>query len=812
MSFSFGVPEHTPRSTPSRNRRSLVVNADSPHDSGVDGLSNNESSPSRVPDKKEEEPQEGPDDSSSASFEDFLVEDLEKGNPVTENPFSTERGRILFEAIDQLQSFECSKKLEIPQLIVVGGQSSGKSSLLQRLTGIPFPVGTGTCTRFPTRITSKRTPPKSKDSFRISIEPAEVTVHGLERAPDTISSYACTGEIFTAEVFAKAVKEVSSKYIGIRHGKNEDSNNFAAEVLKVELSGPNRPYFSILDLPGLFNSTYSVKTADGEKVEEMIVKYMQKPENTVICVVDASVDFIHQPILEVAQNHINDRERILGVFTKCDKLENNLEEAQEAADIAVGFDLKFGLKLTEDDPRLMSDGWFVVRNRNDKDKGKDHFELEASEKDLLSTFPWDRVPEPRRGCAALKTHLGTILDSKITSSFPAIQEHVERNLQAKLSEEAMLGEPRGNHHARLNYATNIAKNYDELAIMALDRPGRLPTPVMELRQEVSRLNREFDSFMRARGAEWEFQDYDISPAEKMKEIADIDRGVVSETSTPPRREIPDFDPAFNHCIRTGNSDKLLEVIKQKLKGVQTNQLPGIINPDIFPIMYKLQVSKWVTISNIHLQRVSNAVLKCIDAILESVCPSKGGTARLHAGLKEMLKKCFDSAGKTAKQAFRIPQRQETECETLGTTDDKFVEDIVGWRKMRFQEACLPFLKPGLSNIEALSLCFDCAHPTLEKNMVNEVHDVLKVYYKISLEAFIRSIIGTIEAYVSSDEGPVKGLQSARMLELSEEHLNRIAGEDQSTYNKRLTLATDIEELKEALAIVERARQETEGLM
>lgn len=51
-----------------------------------------------------------------------------------------------------------------------------------------------------------------------------------------------------------------------------------------------------------------------------------------------------------------------------------------------------------------------------------------------------------------------------------------------------------------------------------------------------------------------------------------------------------------------------------------------------------------------------------------------------------------------------------------------------------------------------------------------------------------------------------------MLELSEEHLNRIAGEDQSTYNKRLTLATDIEEFKEALAIVERARQETEGLV
>lgn len=52
----------------------------------------------------------------------------------------------------------------------MGDQSAGKSSLLQSLTDIPFPVADGLCTRFPTRIVSRRTPNQS-DVTKISIEP-----------------------------------------------------------------------------------------------------------------------------------------------------------------------------------------------------------------------------------------------------------------------------------------------------------------------------------------------------------------------------------------------------------------------------------------------------------------------------------------------------------------------------------------------------------------------------------------------------------------------------------------------------------------
>lgn len=54
--------------------------------------------------------------------------------------------------------------------MIVGKQSVGKSSLLEALTEIPFPVGGGSCTRFATRIISRRTPPGTPDMVAVSIE------------------------------------------------------------------------------------------------------------------------------------------------------------------------------------------------------------------------------------------------------------------------------------------------------------------------------------------------------------------------------------------------------------------------------------------------------------------------------------------------------------------------------------------------------------------------------------------------------------------------------------------------------------------
>ena len=70
--------------------------------------------------------------------------------------------------------------------------------------------------------------------------------------------------------------------MGISPGTGRGAKNFASEVFKIELSGPNRSYFSILDLPGTFNNALNVNKQDPFQVEAMNVEYMKNPDNIVM--------------------------------------------------------------------------------------------------------------------------------------------------------------------------------------------------------------------------------------------------------------------------------------------------------------------------------------------------------------------------------------------------------------------------------------------------------------------------------------------------------------------------------------------------
>ncbi|KAH8727287.1 P-loop containing nucleoside triphosphate hydrolase protein [Phaeosphaeriaceae sp. PMI808] len=69
----------------------------------------------------------------------------------------------LLRKIDQLREKSVGQHVPLPQLVVVGDQSTGKSSLLESLTGIPFPRNLELCTRYATQITSRRDPESRVD-------------------------------------------------------------------------------------------------------------------------------------------------------------------------------------------------------------------------------------------------------------------------------------------------------------------------------------------------------------------------------------------------------------------------------------------------------------------------------------------------------------------------------------------------------------------------------------------------------------------------------------------------------------------------
>ncbi|CAO2832549.1 unnamed protein product [Amaranthus hypochondriacus] len=61
-----------------------------------------------------------------------------------------DRIRPLLDAVDKLRNLKVMKEgIQLPTIVVVGDQSSGKSSVLESLAGISLPRGQGICTRVP---------------------------------------------------------------------------------------------------------------------------------------------------------------------------------------------------------------------------------------------------------------------------------------------------------------------------------------------------------------------------------------------------------------------------------------------------------------------------------------------------------------------------------------------------------------------------------------------------------------------------------------------------------------------------------------
>ncbi|KAI9127139.1 hypothetical protein K1719_001698 [Acacia pycnantha] len=64
--------------------------------------------------------------------------------------FYNEKIRPIFDAVENLRRLNITKEgIQIPSIVVLGDQSSGKSSVMESLAGISLPRGQGICTRVP---------------------------------------------------------------------------------------------------------------------------------------------------------------------------------------------------------------------------------------------------------------------------------------------------------------------------------------------------------------------------------------------------------------------------------------------------------------------------------------------------------------------------------------------------------------------------------------------------------------------------------------------------------------------------------------
>ncbi|KAK8054689.1 hypothetical protein PG994_009756 [Apiospora phragmitis] len=724
---------------------------------------------------------------------------------ILKDPFASKSSQILFDAIDQLQSCDASQVIDIPQLVIVGGQSAGKSSLLQSLTSIPFPVSHGLCTRFATRIISRRTPPKSRDEVVITIVKPDFELdHIFNYANDSpYDKYVYRAETLDSQTFAELMEEVTEKYMGIKSGIQPSAKNFATEVLKIELSGPQRAHFSILDIPGHVSNAFRIHKWEMEGIESMIVEYMKKPWNIVICVSDASNDLENQPIFKLAEEHVEST-RLIPVFTKCDKAAT----PEDVVGIATGENQHF---------RAMKHGWFVVRNHIG-DEGAS-FDLDDAETTLFGSAPWSRVQSRRRGSRKLRDYLGGLLCAKIREEFPQMQEQVKFLLDEQMELKDVLGEPRADHRAQLQYLMKIVEGYDAKVRQALKSPWDLPEKQMQLRSIVSIRNKEFDKDMMNQGHTYEFEQPRLTYRQDPPATDQMELPPTHEGSPQPKAKRNGSHKKSTQKSPMDNSPQpsaeLRAEIQKQIHSFQSSQLPGLLNPDIFPVLYRKQTKKWRSIARDHLLRVSRDIAMAADSLLAEHLEAYDNLQPVIEDMGyKVEKKALDELDKYCSQEDNFP---------FFTTNPEFTWRLEENRLIRFKNYTFEHLQEvwdkvtkqpnnGVLFDASLNVMYARIHPSAALHTEDEAHDILKAYYELSVRSFIEYVNKRIvEDMLLSEQGPLLGLSTKYLLSLSEAEIEEIAREDETKQVQREQCLARIARLTKANKLAENALRETRPL-
>ncbi len=358
-----------------------------------------------------------------------------------------EEPRQLLNAIDSLRSLGVDSYVELPQIIVVGDQSSGKSSVLEAISRFKFPSRDGLCTRFATELVLS--------TSLVQKVRASIIRSGPDRGKD--DAHTPTDSIdapdFSADGLA-AIFEKLTKPMGL--GLN--GTDFTEDVLRVEIQGPDLPQLTLIDLPGFYQSGTEEQSTEGRKVVDRIAdKYMGMKRSIMLAVISARSGIANQSVLRKTKEYDPLSQRTLGIITKPDSLEPN--------SYAEGRYLQ--LAKNEESSNKLVLGWHVLRNRSEAEAEASSEERDRTEAEFLNSSAWKTTSPVNRGVAELRGRLSTVLFNHIKQSLPDVISGIEENIRKRRQRLVELGEARSTPAQHRAYLSTIAKRFESLSRNAI---------------------------------------------------------------------------------------------------------------------------------------------------------------------------------------------------------------------------------------------------------------------------------------------------------------------------------------------------------
>uniref|UniRef100_A0A8D3CNT6 Interferon-induced GTP-binding protein Mx n=1 Tax=Scophthalmus maximus TaxID=52904 RepID=A0A8D3CNT6_SCOMX len=287
---------------------------------------------------------------------------------------------------DAFSSIGQSCNLDLPQIAVVGGQSAGKSSVLENFVGRDFlPRGSGIVTRRPL----------------------------ILQLVNSVAEYAeflhCKGRKFVD--FDEVRMEIEAETERLT-GSNK---GISPIPINLRVYSPNVLNLTLIDLPGMTKVAVGDQPQDIEhQIRDMLLQFITKESCLILAVTPANTDLANSDALKIAKEVDPQGLRTIGVITKLDLM----DEGTDARDIL------------ENKLLPLRRGYIGVVNRSQKDIDgkKDIRAALAAERKFFLSHPAYRHIAERMGTQHLQKTLNQQLTNHIRDTLPGLRSKLQSQL------------------------------------------------------------------------------------------------------------------------------------------------------------------------------------------------------------------------------------------------------------------------------------------------------------------------------------------------------------------------------------------------
>lgn len=656
--------------------------------------------------------------------------------PSIENSLSTQgladEQRGLLDLIDKLQ-FAQLDNIKLPQIVVVGDQSAGKSSVLEALSGTPFPRDAGACTRFATEIRLRRA---KETTLRVSII-ADKTRPLAEQQRLKQYGGQVTGDYPFETLMRDATELIAPKSIPGRFA--------AKDILVVEKSGPDMPLLTLVDLPGLVRvANRDQSETDIQTIDALSDRYMKSSRTIILAVVGGNNDYVQAPILKKARQFDPTGSRTIGVLTKPDMTER------------IGLEDKFiELVTNKDQENHFKLGWYVLLNPGPGDRWFTPEDRLRREAEFFTRGKWASLPPQMWGIGALRQKLSTQLQRHIGKHVKSLRRQIQESLERCEAQLKAMGTGKDTVEEMRLQMGELFTASNNLVTPAVNGNYKNPfgekffarqsspkgTPSQKLRARVREESDRFARRFRHHGRKVNFGGGSTTGG--------------STTDLPAAGVVG--DPA-----KKAFAQNEVEPLLRQIRG---NELPLDSNPRAPYILFQDYSRNWPVLAQEYKDNLGVICNEFLADVIDYVWPLRmRDPLRFHfleVKMKECMEKSHDELG-------RLTDDMELEVQPF---DPEYEDRLRAWRAKATEN--------GGTYSEA-----------------EEVLEKMLIYYDLTARIFVRNVITqVVERHLLL--GMLRLFNPIEILRMTDGTIEAIAAENKETRDRRMALKAQRDAIVEA---------------